>query len=297
MFNTQAKIMRKMVNFLSLASRRASRQAAYVKIYGERNTGANFLRLLVSKNTTLKVISDGSRSRAKERLQLIRSSYCSLGDQAEKMLAERLLDSDREASFLSQLGWQHGCPSALRLRESPLCDQMLFLCLIRNPWSFAQSLHKNPYNIVPLESSSFEDFVQCPILANVRDNLNDCFLASPIELWNHKVASYVTLQRDMPGQAHIFYYEEIVLNPEILIRCLSSFATCIELDQLVIPHESTKAHRGEQRSYNDYKRQIRDFDPVQCLGLDNFKSVNKYLDDDLARNTPYAKFLDEYHYA
>jgi len=287
----QSSIAGKLFRPIIFFSPAIGKKPKFAKVFGERNTGTNFLRLLIAKNTPLKLLGDGGRSRSKGRLRLLRSAYSHLSDDALKVISERLLDEDRKDFFPSHLGWKHGCPDSKRLQTSSIFGNSIFVCIIRNPWSFAISLHKRPYNINPRGLVSLHDFVSSPILANERDNIPDIFLDSPVRLWNFKVASYLKLKQELPCKTFIAFYEDIVLNPFRFIENLCSFAKCKAPNKITIPQISTKAHLGEARSYENYKREVLEFDPIKVLGLATFQTINSYLDKDLVQQTPFINLF------
>ena len=81
-----------------------------IKIYGERNSGTNFLEQLLEKNTNCVILPGGHQI------------------------------------YSGIHGWKHGIPELNKFREYRKED-VLFICIIRELESWMKSMLNNPYNI------------------------------------------------------------------------------------------------------------------------------------------------------
>ena len=125
---------------------------------------------------------------------------------------EWLLKKNLDASLLDSFdfGWKHRiAPSADELTEK-LKKEVLFLCLVKNPYSWLISMHKRPYNHECLHKLSFLDFLKY----SYGDYRN------PMVMWNTKNASYLNMKEYV--QFHqIIRYEDILKEPATFINQLA----------------------------------------------------------------------------
>jgi hypothetical protein len=258
----------------------SSSQRAYVKVFGERNTGTNFLNQLLLLNVDATVLDHGTNARASTRL----SRFSCLSASEQLLFFERLVDQDRHDEYPQNYGWKHSFLTLATLQGSPLFGSTAFLLLIRNPFRFLSSLHRRPYNLLPRPTGSLADFIAAPLLANQRDGLDDVFVENPVDLWNRKVASFFDVQSALPHQARIIAYEQLVADPENHIRCLSQLDLRLRPEPCRIPARSTK---GDGLSFTDYQQEARSYDPLRALGSQACRGILERLDPDVVIRTPY----------
>ena len=129
----------------------------YIKVFGERNTGTNFLCKLLKDNSNLNCLEHGSNKNINDlKNELIQKHFIqtSLNKQLDKqqlfaLIKEQLIDKQRSLEFNLNFGWKHAKINPDRIKKCPLYEKTIFICLIRNPWRFTYALHKRPYNIFP----------------------------------------------------------------------------------------------------------------------------------------------------
>lgn len=255
----------------------------YVKVFGERNTGTNFLNQLLKENTTLKVLEHGENKRHKERALEIYKKHKITEKLAQKIILERLIDNERENEFSHNFGWKHSAPSLQKIKAQKIYEKTLFICLIRNPWRFLTSLHHRPYNLIPVPGPNFSDFIRSPFLTNSRDGLSDNFIKSPVELWNKKVGSYQALQNKTNGNVITTYYEEIIINLSEFMYSLSQHCE-IKSGKIVVPHKSTK---GDNKNFEEYRAEAISYDPLKFMSKDDALYIHQKLDTSVIKETPY----------
>lgn len=85
----------------------------------------------------------------------------------------------------------------------PLAAQeVLFVCLVKNPYSWVQSLHRKP--------SKHEELSKLPLKDFIRLSFGD--YRNPLTMWNIKAKSYFQL-RDSVKRCCILRYEDLLSNP------------------------------------------------------------------------------------
>lgn len=175
--------------------------APRIKIYGERNSGTNYLQQLLARNL--------------EAVQL-RGTTPDLVD-APFLGAEWVRDLYFRLSFPRNLGWKHTLvPGPEGFRGTVADDGVLFVCLTKNPYSWLLSLHRTPHH-AKRRYPDLEEFLTHPWPTLGRERSPGEY-ASPMALWNAKTASYVRLADDRG--AELLGYEELVADPLGLLERL-----------------------------------------------------------------------------
>ena len=110
----------------------------------------------------------------------------------------------------ADLGWKHRlAPSEEELSEN-LKQEVIFICLVKNPYSWLLSLHKRPFNHESLKSLSFTDFLQY----SFGDYRN------PIVMWNIKNNSYLHLRNYVKNHT-VIRYEDLLTDYKVIINNVS----------------------------------------------------------------------------
>lgn len=260
----------------------------YAKVFGERNTGTNFLNQLLKENTTLKVLEHGNNDACKKQAQDIYEKHRIKEKLAQKIILERLIDNEREKEFSHNFGWKHAAPSLQKIKTNKLYEKTLFICLIRNPWRFVTALHHRPYNLIPVPETDFSAFIRAPFLANSRDGLSDNFIKNPVELWNRKVSSYQELHNQTNGNVITIYYEAMILDIEKFIRSLSTHCE-IKSEKIIVPHESTK---GDNKNFEEYRAEAIAYAPLNFMSKDDALYIHQELDKSIIKETPYSQIYN-----
>lgn len=198
------------------------RELLFVKVFGERHSGTNFL-----ENTVLKP----RRSRGPQ----VHASICQecsrkwkMGPQVVLPGVENAQDADSyfNRTLWQNLGWKHQrvpAPELLQKPQSPGCQDTLFVVTTRHPLDWVQSLYRQTYILGwnPVTAGiSLEQFMQAPAVCTPRglprgdgvvhvpsggcsqawaynyctDEIcrSECY-ANPIRMWMEKVESYARL--------------------------------------------------------------------------------------------------------
>src|SRR5690554_5707917 len=97
-----------------------------IKVYGERNTGTNYLEQLLELNVDL------------PRLPGVVPSFVARLDRG----AEASRDAWFRLTRRWNLGWKHQAAPTPAQRASWRCGGVLFVTLTKNPYSWALSMHR-----------------------------------------------------------------------------------------------------------------------------------------------------------
>lgn len=211
----------------------ASNARHYVKIYGERNTGTNYLTKLVESNFDVSLLIGAFPRRLNHwplKHEFIRDSFFQL-------------------TYNHTLGWKHAClPSEQAIARSKHKD-VAALALVKNPYSWLLSMYKRPYHGLD-NSLDFEEFITSPWPILKRENCPQKEL-NLVELWGVKNASYAKL--DVYPRGMLVKFEDLLENPQ---------EVCLNIGKILdIPASNEVAQNIEQAS----KKQDAD------LGFDYYK--------------------------
>lgn len=247
-----------------------------VKIYGERNTGTNYLSALMDLNFRCRQLP-GFVPKAVMGLQLLLPGR------------EGVRDFWFEKTFSRNLGWKHmQVEAADRLSDIAMFSAKLhFLTLTKNPYSWLLSMHRRPYHQYHSTRLSLEEFLVTPWQLAGRDNVSQP-VANPIELWNIKNRSYENLANRFPVLQ--LTYESVLCNP---LETLQKIEDEFQLRRLNLDlqnyERSTKDGDRDASYYRDHylKERWRSKLSRQAVQI-----INQHLDAELANRFGY-QVLDE----
>lgn len=226
-----------------------------IKVFGERNSGTNFMSALLRHNTTLTVLEHSA-------VEDINQRVAGLSEPLRSIARERLIDDRREAEFLDDFGWKHAAFSVDACRASGRFDETLFVFVVRNPFSFLRSLYRRPYNHVVRSWPDLHSFLRSPWLCNRRDRLPCPLLETPVELWNLKNRSYLTAVTEAPERGVLFCYEQVMRDPQIVAAALRCRGVIPVAGEIVVPRGPVKSRGAD---YTDYLATLQAEDPVRSL--------------------------------
>ena len=174
---------------------------AYVKIYGERNTGTNYLDALIRKNlpsiTLLKTMASNA------------------------------------------LGWKHMLPNPKRINEYKHQDITSIITITKNPYSWLLSMYRKPYHYQGDRATTFHQFLKRPWKTLPRDNCPD--QATPIHLWNSKNGYYLNLHKKLHHiQVICLTYEQLLLAPQTTTKLLAQTLNTAIASRIQVPNISVK---------------------------------------------------------
>lgn len=240
-----------------------------VKIYGERNTGTNYLVKLVRSNLDVDLLP-GVVPR------LVHKYF--LGIELPKDVYFGL-------TYGRNLGWKHALvadPTCIRAMDV-YGDDLVFLTLTKNPYSWLLSLYRRPYHVRGPQRT-FEEFLTARWRPVGRERLNG---RSPnaMDLWNLKNASYLRLDGEVACQN--LRYENLLADPQTVI---SQIASRHGLEWAAAAfrnvNESTKEESKDFSFYADYylKEEWR-----KKLSGRSIEVINRGIDWTIAESFGYSR--------
>ena len=251
-----------------------------LKIYGERNTGTNYLSRLIDLNLEVRQLPGvipGWLSRVQRLLhgqELARDYYFSL-------------------TYSRNLGWKHSqVLSADEMRNLRICaNDLFFVTLTKNPYSWLLSMYRRPYHRYFSRKPDFETFLTTPWAKVKRENVAGD-IPGPVELWNIKNASYIQLQRKLPVLNLTF--EKLLENPEQVLHQIGrQFHVEWKVDSFINYEQSAKRFHVEDESkstqfYRDYYLNEKWKSEMSPLLI---SIINARLDDDVMNHFGYERLV------
>lgn len=211
-----------------------------VKIYGERNTGTNYLSRLIHLNLDVEELPGIA---PKKIVQL----------QNRLPGREWVKDMYFDWSFASNLGWKHMKVKSPNFLEDTVATSknVSFVTLTKNPYSWLLSLHKRPYHgdrNSPQED--FEAFLTNEYKPKGRDNVGNSKTNST-QLWNAKNASYIDLAKVFSGVT--VRYEDLLDDPkQTLTKICQGWDVDWDESSFENYSDSTKDSHKDANFYRDY---------------------------------------------
>jgi hypothetical protein len=176
-----------------------------LKIFGERNTGTNYLEELIAANFDCD-ICPGNLSNARRFTYNV--LHWTLPYKFARYIVEANRDRQYEKLFASELGWKHAkIPNLPRgIKSYPACTG--FIALVKNPYAWLLSLHARPYQNEASSVLNFSEFLRAPWFTVEREHAGVPSYPNPIKVWNDKVRSYRRLSAFGPSM--IIRYEDVL---------------------------------------------------------------------------------------
>lgn len=252
---------------------------AAVKIYGERNSGTNYLSQLVALNFSVRVLSGVAE------LPLFARAAAKMLKRVSASRASEYLEGRRdryfEARFDETLGWKHTCVPVERVARVAN-DRVGFLAIFKNPYAWALSLHRRPYHGDKVKRA-FLEFLDTPYPMRGRDGVEEKRL-KPLELWNRKTQSYFDLADEAP-RTGLFRYEEFLENENAALKRIAELFGFKAPEEVRNVDGSTKA---DEMTHADYRRYYLEKSWRQKLEDDHIRAINAQLDHALVERCGYA---------
>lgn len=250
-----------------------------IKIFGERNTGTNYVSKLLAQNFPVDQLRGVARQPKVNRYRREIIKFFG-GDGFNQPFLERAADRYFQENFAQTLGWKHSRIDPEDIRQHGP-DGLQILALTKNPYSWLLSMHKRPYQNGNAPSA-FEDFLKADFPIHGRDNLPTNRL-NPVEIWNQKTRSYF----DLAAQADnvtILKYEDLLRDE---MGAMDALATSWGLPQVNAVQSVDASTKGDKLSYNDYQDYYLSEKWRAKLSADDVATVNAALDHDLVKRAGY----------
>lgn len=244
-----------------------------IKIFGERNTGTNYLAKLIDLNMQTQQLP-GVLPPPIRKLK-------------RWFPGDLVLDTYFFLTRRRNLGWKHACaPDAGSLRAMEARQfAVSFITITKNPFSWLLSLHKRPYHHESSRSQDFETFLKTPWTTVRRENAPK-ILSSPVDLWNLKNASYLALGNSDYPTINV-RFEELLQDPQRVIEEICDKFHCPRRSsQFANIEESAKGHDKDAGFYRDYYLNERWRDK---LSTSSIELINERLDNELMTSFGYQR--------
>lgn len=239
-----------------------------VKIYGQRNTGSNYLQALLERNL---------------EVQLLRGVVPQSVMKLQRMVpgTDLVRDTYFKLTFPWNLGWKHTAVPE-DVEHQPACaPDLLFVTLTKHPYSWLLSLYRRPHHLALNGWSSFEEFLMTTWPSVARGHLPH--VPSPVDLWNLKNASYLRLARR--ARVENLRYEDLLADPEAVLEGLvERYGLVRKVEVFENIRASTK---GDRMGYEDYRRYYLDEEWREKISDEALRLIDHRLDHELAAGFGY----------
>lgn len=239
-----------------------------IKIFGERNTGTNYLEQLLMRNIACLLLPGTAPRILRWRFpgnELLRDLYFDL-------------------SMANNLGWKHSMPcsdEAFR-RVSRKHKKFLVVTLTKNPYSWLLSLYKRPYHQRD-NSQTFLEFLTRPWETVGRENYESSVFKNPIDMWSLKTKRYLELS-NVVECVHL-RYEDLLNSPMDAIKKVACYSDWLNKDRFFNIEESTKEKR--EKSFDNYKNYYLNEEWRAKLDFDSIRFINNLIDKELMKKFSY----------
>lgn len=281
-----------------------------IKIYGERNTGTNYL------------------------MQLLRNHLNILAEFKEGFIIPSVF-SPIDASRLEKLGWKHRLASAEFLENQQVSrEEILIITLTKNPYSWLLSLNKRSYAAIHLrtkvkrcvrelspsgfvrrsklewrfihfikrfgrsgqlflsryprwceyEKLAFSDFIRAKWFSRFDEGKDEGY-KNAVTLWNEKNRAYLELAKHY--KVKLLTYEELLISPELVIeKIIEDLGGTKPLFKNV--YLAAKEEDKQTKDYDYYRDYYLQEHWREKLKPQDIKWINAYLDKDVMKAFGYS---------
>ncbi len=231
-----------------------------LKIYGERNSGTNYLSQLIALNLPQVRLLPGVVPRW---LQLFFPR------------AETPRDLYFQRTFKRNLGWKHAmAPTAEQLAHVVYPPQHLyFVTLTKNPYAWLLSLYRRPYHLAGKKPESFLAFLQQPWPVVRRENYDQPQFQNPIDMWNQKNHAYIRLK----NYALVLHlrYEDLLASPEQAVARIADF---VHQPLTTIFRNIERSTKGDPLDFSSYQTYYLQEAWREKLSSEEIRYINSFLD-------------------
>ena len=173
-------------------------------------------------------------------------------------------------------GWKHRLAPTKSELEMHAHDDVCFICIVKNPYSWLRSMHRRPYKQEELKNMKFSEFLKFPY----GDYEN------PVKMWNKKNKSYLELSENVRN-FHMLKYEDLLVNPEKLLeqiqqkmRLSKSVFWFTDMEQKLSNKKGVSSNRFHKKYY--LKEKWKDQYAAEDIAF-----INSQLDEELMQNFNY----------
>lgn len=246
-----------------------TRNMKKIKIYGERNTGTNYLTNLVDKNFLV------------NQLQGV------VPNTKFWTFSERTINLYFFFTKKKNLGWKHSSVILPLIQNYSDIEHIYFITLTKNPYTYLLSLYKHPYHYIGTKPSSFSEFIRSKWTTQYRDFYKNKFFENPIYMWNYKNRTYLNLMKKFPTQTYNLTYESLLKDYKLELNKIQKlFHLEYKTEEVSNYTHSTKE---KNKSHTDYQNYYLNEAWKKELTDEDIDYINKHLDMDIMHSFGYTK--------
>jgi hypothetical protein len=233
-----------------------------IKVYGERNSGTNYLEQLLANNLDVQILKFQPKWHHILLLKLIRYDF----------IEDLVFFLQRK----QMLGWKHGCPRVEEIKQYQ-ASPLVLITITKNPYAYLLSLHRNPYHFKGEKENKFVDFLKQKWFLRRRDFCGSGYLKSAIELWNVKNRSYLDLKKQVSNKVLNLSYEALLENPEPVIQSVAQKLN-IGLKNEGEFQNVEFSTKDSERTFNEYRNYYLNLEYCKELTGKSIECINQSLD-------------------
>lgn len=246
-----------------------------VKIFGERNTGTNYLKELLRRNFNVSII---------EGVPTL--NYMRLNKLLFFIPKQKVIDFYFSNYSKSSLGWKHSCPNKKLICGDGryINDDLGLLFLSKNPYAWLLSMYKRPHHFDgKIESMDFIEFLKHPWPTLGRDNVSKP-LKNIIDVYNIKYRAYLDFV-EKQNNCLLLRYEDLILNTEISIFKISQNLNLSLNEKFSNVNKSMK--RDKEKNFDFYQDFYGNERWRAKLDIESVSHINNNLDHRLIKDLGY----------
>ncbi len=260
-----------------------------VKVFGERNTASRAVHTMIQ---TAPLLADASLHELDQdefaKYDAIIEQICAMYTGPWRRVYREAVKDLRDKEMGELARWKHAAPA-----YDPIYKELdvAVLFLVRNPYSWVQSLSRRPYHCLGRRQQNLEDFLVFPWLCVGRDNVEP-ILNSPMQLWSLKLAAYRKFQARAAQdgvRSAVVRFEDFVQNPV--------FAMTRALHSIDVESGGLKAVAAATKPEYEYGMDRKTFYLNECwredLTSSSVKFINEMVDWSLADSFGYTQLDPE----
>ncbi|MCF6271891.1 MAG: hypothetical protein L3J37_01685 [Rhodobacteraceae bacterium] len=248
-----------------------------VKVFGERNTGTSAVMQMLGSMEGVSTSSPRIPTPDIDRLE--EKVMAKLEGFYRELYIDALLDESRSRNR-GLSAWKHAAPV---LDDSYAEKSASVLFLVRDPYSWAVSMYRQPYHKRAPKAESLLEFLDRPWLCMARDNLRPV-LESPLDLWSGKLRAYRVFSDVGPVPSTVLQFEDFVQAPVFALgAALAVFGIGSDgLAEIPRPTKPDGMEAADRRAYYAGESWKSSLDPAAAT------LINERIDWDVARSFGYA---------
>ena len=197
---------------------------------------------------------------------------------------EWLMNNNLDVKLLNDftLGWKHRLAPENDELTAETKDNTIFICLVKNPYSWVYSMHKRPYKHEKLSKLTFHYFI--------RYSYGD--YRNPVVMWNKKITSYFELN-NFVKRFHFIRYEDLLTDARNSIDIVANkFHLGRSSVWFTDIHQTLTNHHGILKQKFRKEFYIKE-EWINKFNFSDFEFINGQLDKNLMKMLNYSLVVVE----